>query len=60
MTSIFAKKDRSVTKYDTSVIVDNIVEMGDFSKKWNLITHGCLASKTFENRNNTNLVNKIM
>jgi hypothetical protein len=33
MTSIFGKKDGSVTKYDKSVIVDNIVETGDFFEK---------------------------
>ena len=33
MTSIFKEKDVIVIEYDTNVIVDNIVEIGDFFLK---------------------------
>lgn len=52
MTSFFEKKISGVANYDTNVIVDNFVEMGDFSfcigylvKKYSMIFSEKLQEK---------------
>lgn len=55
MTSFLKKKDREIPTYDMCVIVDNYVEMGDFSirlgfldKNYSLFFSECLQEVKFK------------
>lgn len=57
MTSFLKKKVREISTYDMCVIVDNYVEMGDFSiylgfldKNYSLFFSECLQEVKFKNQ----------